>query len=114
MDSLWQQAQHLLALPTLQRYFDARHYRAASNELPYVTAQGEVRRIDRVVEFDDEVWVLDYKTGERVTADDLAACAAPYRKQVREYCAALREIYRGKPVRGALVFGNGLLYEVAN
>ncbi len=65
MDSLWQQAQHLLALPQLQRFFDPQHYRNACNEMPYVNAYGELKRIDRLVEFDDEVWVLDYKTGDK-------------------------------------------------
>ncbi|MBL0038886.1 MAG: hypothetical protein IPP36_10240 [Nitrosomonadales bacterium] len=31
--------------------------------MSYVNARDELRRIDRLVEFDDEVWVLDYKTG---------------------------------------------------
>jgi ATP-dependent helicase/nuclease subunit A len=63
MDALWQQAQALLAQSSLQRFFDPQHYRNACNEMPYVNARGELKRIDRVVEFDDEVWVLDYKTG---------------------------------------------------
>ncbi len=105
MDSLWQQAQHLLALPNLQRYFDPQHYRNACNEMPYINAHGELKRIDRLVEFDDEVWVLDYKTGAKPDV-------APYRAQMREYCTAMQAVYADKTVRCALLFEDGVLREV--
>ena len=105
MDALWQQAQYLLALPNLQRYFDAKHYRNACNEMPYVNARGELKRIDRLVEFDDEVWVLDYKTGAKPDV-------APYRAQMQEYRTAMQTVYAGKTVRCALLFADGVLREV--
>ena len=105
MDSLWQQAQALLAQASLQRFFDPQHYLSASNEMPYVNAKGELKRIDRLVEFDDEVWVLDYKTG----ADK---DPAPYRAQLAEYRAAMQAVYVSKKVRCALVFADGVLSEV--
>jgi ATP-dependent helicase/nuclease subunit A len=105
MDALWQQAQHLLALPNLQRFFNPLHYRNASNEMPYVNARGELKRIDRVVEFDDEVWVLDYKTGAN-------ANSAPYLAQMAEYRSAMQAVYAGRTVRCALVFADGVLNEV--
>ena len=105
MDSLWQHARHLLVLPQLQRFFDPQCYRDACNEIPYVNARGELKRIDRLVEFDDEVWVLDYKTG---AVPDVA----PYRTQMREYRAAMQAVYAGKTVRCALLFGDGVLCEV--
>ncbi len=104
-DSLWQQAHHLLASPQLARFFDARQYRSACNEMPYVNAQGELRRIDRLVEFDDEVWVLDYKLGY---SED----ASRYRAQMQEYRAAMQAVYAGKMVRCALVIADGTLSEV--
>jgi len=105
MESLWQQVQALLAQAPLQRFFDPQHYRSACNEIPYANARGELKRIDRLVEFDDEVWVLDYKTGE-------AASPAPYRAQMREYRAAMQAVYASKTVRCALLFADGVLYEV--
>jgi ATP-dependent helicase/nuclease subunit A len=103
--SLWQQAQHLLALPQLARFFDVQRYSNASNEMPYVNASGELKRIDRLVEFDDEVWVLDYKLGE---SED----AARYRAQMQEYRTAMQTVYAGKQVRCALVFADGVLSEI--
>jgi len=105
MAALWQQAQQLMAQPQLQRYFDAAHYRSAHNEMPYVNAQGELKRIDRLVEFDNEVWVLDYKTG---ASHD----PAPYRAQMAEYRSAMQSVYADKTVRCALIFFDGMLSEV--
>ena len=106
METLWQRAQHLLALPALQRFFDPRHYLAAFNEMPYVNAQGESRRIDRLVEFDSEVWLLDYKTGEQATS-------AMHRQQMLQYRAAMQTIYSGKTVRCACVLNNGELIVIS-
>jgi ATP-dependent helicase/nuclease subunit A len=105
IESLWQKAQHLLTLPNLARFFDAQQYRTACNELPYINANGELKRIDRLVEFDNEVWVLDYKLGD---SED----AARYRAQMREYQAAMQSVYAGKTVRCALVFADGVLSEI--
>jgi ATP-dependent helicase/nuclease subunit A len=105
IESLWQQAQHLLSLPQLARFFDTRQYRSASNEMPYINAKGELKRIDRLVEFDDEVWVLDYKLGD---AED----AARYRAQMQEYRAAMQSVYADKRVHCALLFAGGTMSEI--
>lgn len=105
MDALWQQAQQLMAQPHLQRFFDAALYRSAHNEMPYVNAQGELKRIDRLVEFDTEVWVLDYKTG---ASHD----PAPYRAQMNEYRGAMQSVYADTAVRCALIFADGTLSEM--
>ncbi len=105
MEPLWQQAQALLSSPELARFFDAKHYRNACNEMPYVNAIGELKRIDRLVEFDDEVWVLDYKLGD---SEDVAR----YRAQMQEYRAAMQSVYAGKTVRCALLLADGVLREV--
>ena len=73
--------------------------------MPYVNAQGELKRIDRLVEFGDEVWVLDYKLGDREDA-------AHYRAQMQEYRNAMQAVYKVKKVRCALVFADGALSEV--
>ena len=102
---LWQQAHALLAQPELQRFFDASQHRRAHNEMPYVNAQGELKRIDRLVEFENEVWVLDYKTG--ASHDPV-----PYRAQMAEYRSAMQSVHAGKTVRCALVFADGTLSEL--
>ncbi len=105
IEPLWQQAQRLLAAPQLARFFDMQQYRSACNEMPYVNARGELKRIDRLVEFNDEVWVLDYKLGD-------SEGAARYRAQMQEYRTAMQAVYAGKTVRCALVFADGMLREI--
>jgi ATP-dependent helicase/nuclease subunit A len=57
------------------------------------------------VEFDNEVWVLDYKLGE---SED----AARYRVQMQEYRTAMQSVYAGKTVRCALLFAGGTMLEI--
>ena len=105
MPVLWQQAQEVLNTPELARFFDAKYYLAAANELAYVNATGQLRRIDRLVEFENEVWILDYKTG---------ASADPqfFSVQLEEYRTAIEAIHPYKVVRCAVIFADGKLAEV--
>ncbi|MGZ8257402.1 MAG: UvrD-helicase domain-containing protein, partial [Gallionella sp.] len=105
IESLWQQAQHLLGAPHLARFFTAQHYLSASNELPYINALGELKRIDRLVEFDAEVWVLDYKLSDSENP-------SRHHAQLREYQTAMQSVYAHKTVRCALLFADGTFSEV--
>jgi ATP-dependent helicase/nuclease subunit A len=107
---MWVQAQQVLAAPALRRFFDAKQFKRAVNEVAYATGTGEVRRIDRLVEFDDGVWVLDYKTGDEKSAG--AALIEEYRVQVADYCAVVAKLYPGRPVRGAIVFTDASVLEI--
>jgi len=106
-----EQARTLIQSVSMRRYFDPKSIERAFDELPLINEAGELRRLDRVVEFRDEVWVLDYKTGRHA---ELAGSPleAQYRAQVAEYCRALRSVFRHKPVRGALLFTDGTHVEV--
>ena len=110
-DQLWKSARSIIDEPSLSRFFNPDKYLRAFNEMPYVSTDGELRRIDRVVEFSDEIWVLDYKTGDAATDTDLATASRPYLKQLTDYRTAVSELLPGKPVRSALVFPGGLFYE---
>jgi ATP-dependent helicase/nuclease subunit A len=121
IESLWQKAMLLLTSPGLSRFFEAQQYLAASNEMPYINQQGELKRIDRLVEFDDEVWVLDYKLGSS-TEGEFSADAdvklsrsievARHREQMQEYRTAMQTVYVGKTVKCALLFADGVLSEM--
>lgn len=103
-------ARALLQAPHLRRFFDPRRYRAARDELTFVDRGGELRRIDRLVEFENEVWVLDYKTGG-LTEPDPARRAEPHLEQLATYRRAVTDLYPDRPVRAALIFADGVLYE---
>ncbi len=111
-DVLWQDALHLTQAPHLQRFFDPACYVNAWKEVPYRTAAGENRRLDRLVEFEDDVWILDFKAAERAEEGNLAAFAAPYLGVMREYRGAMEGVFAPKRVRAVLVFGNGLVFEI--
>jgi len=110
-DALWSRACALLTAPGLARFFDPLLYRRALNEVSIVTAAGDLRRLDRVVEFDDEVWVLDYKTGSYASIVG-SPLESEYRSQIAAYCAALQRIYADKVVRAALLFADGSCIEL--
>jgi len=107
---LWAEAQRLLANPGLARFFDRAHYVRALNEVSLVTSAGAVRRIDRLVESQQEIWVLDYKTGE---APEGGALMAEYEAQIAEYRTSIAEMFPGKLVRAMLIFSGGATREVA-
>ena len=102
-------ARRILDLPELAPAFDpARHLRA-HNELEFLDASGSLARIDRLVEFDREVWVLDYKTGA-LGETDAARRVAGHLAQMAGYREAARALYPDKVVRIALVFGDGQVH----
>jgi ATP-dependent helicase/nuclease subunit A len=111
-DALWQDALNLTQAPHLQRFFDPACYVNAWKEVPYRTAAGESRRLDRLVEFEDDVWILDFKFAERAEEGNLAASSAPYVGVMREYRVAMQGVFAPKTVRAVLVFGNGLVFEI--
>jgi ATP-dependent helicase/nuclease subunit A len=96
-------ARDILAAPHLQRFFNPAQHLSARNEVAYVDAAGELRRIDRVVEFADEIWVLDYKTG------DAPQAMRKYRAQLDAYRRAIATLAAGKPVRAAVILAGGHL-----
>jgi ATP-dependent helicase/nuclease subunit A len=71
-----------------------------------VAADGELLRVDRLVELDDALWILDFKW--RVTDAE----RMHYEAQVRRYGEVLRAVRQDKPVRIALVTAAGELIEV--
>ena len=100
-------AETILGASALQRFFDPAQYRRAWNEVDLCTRAGALLRIDRLVELDDACWVLDYKSSRSDTAR-----LEEYRAQVAEYCAVVADVFPGKPVHGALIFGDATLLEV--
>ena len=101
-ESVARDAKSILESPLLRKFFDPQCHVRAMNEVAYVSESGEIRRIDRLVEFEEEIWILDYKTGEMRPI---------YRDQLQEYRTAMQSVFR-KPVRCGLVFTDGSLFEV--
>ena len=99
------QAGAILAQPELRRFYDPALHRAARNEMD-VIADGRLMRLDRVVIFDDEVWILDYKRAY------LAVEQAGYAAQLAQYRAALAPVFGDRRLRSALITVDGQLWEL--
>mgnify|MGYP000011630089 CR=1 FL=1 len=103
-EALWSSAQTLLHAPHLQRFFDPQQYVNAHNELSFFcAAEGQMFRVDRLVEFTDSVWVLDYKSGQPESAN--------YAAQMSAYRNALIAVFPHKPIHCALLWRDGVLQE---
>ena len=61
-------------------------------------------RIDRLVEFDHELVVLDYKLSIPEQADPLYT---QYQQQLGRYCQAVRKLFPNKLVRSLLIDSRG-------
>jgi ATP-dependent helicase/nuclease subunit A len=107
-------ARALLARPHLARFFVPAQYRRAHNEWSLLDDSGRLQRLDRVVEFDDAVWLIDYKTGDDSRTLSDAQVAERHRAQLAGYRTLLAELYAGKPVHAALLLADGRLIQLEN
>jgi ATP-dependent helicase/nuclease subunit A len=98
-----EQAAQILGSAELQRFYDPAAYSFAHNELELVH-NGEWMRIDRLVAFEDALWVLDYKRSL------LEQQQAAYWQQLERYRAACLALFPGKPVHTALITVDGQLH----
>lgn len=108
--ALCARARAIVGSPELRRYFDPTRHVRAHNEVSYADSNGEVRRIDRLVEFEDEVWVLDYKTG--LSDQPPEERAMRHREQLLAYRDAVTRLFPGRRARALLVFEPGRGVEV--
>jgi ATP-dependent helicase/nuclease subunit A len=105
-------ARRVLENPELARFFDPRRHLRALNEQACVV-DGEICRFDRLVEFEDEIWVLDYKSGGE-NEPDPARRGAPHAAQLTAYRRAVSRIRPDKPVHSGLIFGDGEFLEMTD
>ena len=100
-----QQADKILNNAALEKYFNATKFMTAFNEME-IWFQKKLLRLDRVVHFADEIWVLDYKR------QYLQMEVAAYEAQLQEYVNALKTLDGSKQVRAGLILGDGSLIEL--
>jgi ATP-dependent helicase/nuclease subunit A len=95
--------------PQLRRFFNPKQYQSSHNEYAYLRADGSTHRIDRLVVFEDEVWVLDYKTDQQISANELIS---RHREQLAEYRSAMQCCYPAHKVCCGLITSVGELVVV--
>lgn len=94
----------ILESPDCARFFGGPALRWAGNEVP-VSVDGEVLRIDRLVQLGDAWWVLDYKLNH--APQELAG----YREQLQRYRDAVQQAQPGARVCCAFITGAGVVIE---
>ena len=92
--------------PQWRAWFDPTQYDEAHNEMSLMTADGQIKRMDRWVREGSTISVLDYKSGW-----DAVALMA-YEQQLREYVTLMQDIYPECAVRGYLLRVDGVAHEV--
>jgi ATP-dependent helicase/nuclease subunit A len=96
-------AQRVMASPRLARFFGPAV--AAWNEFELIDDSGDTLRIDRLVDLEEALWVLDYKW--RCLDTERAA----YARQLARYAQAVRSLWPQRSIRTALVLADGSLVE---
>jgi ATP-dependent helicase/nuclease subunit A len=102
-------AKTVLATSELKPYLALGEWVAAWNELDIATADGKGYRIDRLVEFDDHLAILDYKLSIPQKGSLLHQ---KYLAQLQIYQAQLSRIREDKPSKAYLVSATGELVEI--
>ena len=92
--------------PQWRVWFDPTQYDEAHNEMSLMTADGQIKRMDRWVREGSTISVLDYKSGW-----DAVALMA-YEQQLREYVTLMQDIYPECAVSGYLLRVDGVAHEV--
>lgn len=101
-----EQAHAILSNPELERFFNPHQFRFARNEMDVVIGN-KLLRLDRVVVFEHEVWVLDFKR------QLLEMERMEYHAQLTQYCSALETIFNEHKICAGFVLANGELIELS-
>jgi ATP-dependent helicase/nuclease subunit A len=101
--------QTVLDTPELKRYLTSGEWVQAWNELDIACEQGKSYRMDRLVEFDDHLAIIDYKLTIPEAGSEKYE---KYRKQLQGYQAELTRIRKDKPNKAYLISAKGELKEI--
>jgi ATP-dependent helicase/nuclease subunit A len=106
---LMERVQVVLDTPILKPYLTEGQWLQAWNELDIADQQGKGYRIDRLVEFDDHLAILDYKL---TIPEEGSEAYNKYRMQLNNYKVELKRIREDKPAKAFLISAKGEIKEV--
>jgi ATP-dependent helicase/nuclease subunit A len=99
----------VLEAPELKRYLTSGQWIQAWNELDIASEEGKSYRMDRLVELDDHLAIIDYK----LTIPGIGTEKyEKYRKQLQGYQTELTRIRKDKPNKAFLISAEGKMVEV--
>ncbi|WP_228385105.1 exodeoxyribonuclease V subunit beta [Polynucleobacter wuianus] len=104
-----ERTKRVLAAPELRKYLTSGQWIAAWNELDIANKEGKSYRMDRLVELDDYIAIIDYKlTIPEVDSEKYEK----YRTQLKNYQAELSRIRKDKPNKAYLISSLGEIKEL--
>lgn len=106
-DVWWREACGVIDSPALREFFDPGRYREARNEIPILYREGDrdvYGVIDRLLITDEDVILIDYKTHERATPENIGQWARDFSGQMLAYGAGARRLWPDKKLRLVLLF----------
>jgi ATP-dependent helicase/nuclease subunit A len=104
-----ERATRVLTATELKPYLASGQWIAAWNELDIASKEGKSYRMDRLVEFDDHIAILDYKlTIPEVGSEKYEQ----YREQLQSYRNELTRIRKDKPNKAYLISAAGKIHLV--
>jgi len=101
--------QTVLQEPALKPYLTSGDWVQAWNELDIASKEGKSYRMDRLVELDDHLAIIDYKLTIPKEGSEMYE---KYRKQLQGYQAELTRIRKDKPNKAYLISSKGEIVEV--
>jgi ATP-dependent helicase/nuclease subunit A len=104
-----ERAQTVLEAPELSRYLTSGQWIAAWNELDIASKEGKSYRMDRLVELDDYIAIIDYKLTIPAVGTEKYE---KYREQLQNYRAELSRIRKDKPNKAYLISSEGRIHEI--
>jgi ATP-dependent helicase/nuclease subunit A len=99
----------VLEAPELKVYLTSGQWIAAWNELDIASEEGKSYRMDRLVELDDHLAIIDYKL---TIPEPNTEKYEKYRKQLQGYQTELTRIRKDKPNKAYLISSKGEMVEV--
>ncbi|WP_231969707.1 UvrD-helicase domain-containing protein [Polynucleobacter necessarius] len=99
----------VLETPELKRYLTSGEWLQAWNELDIASEDGKSYRMDRLVEFDDHLAIIDYKLAIPEVGSEKYE---RYRKQLQGYQTELARIRNDKPNKAYLISAQGKIQEI--
>lgn len=106
-NSAYQEVKNCFQATELNVLFDNTNEHEILNEVPICFNQNNkavTRIIDRLIIMNEEAWIIDFKTTQQVSLENMAQQAAHYRQQISEYIYAVRKLYPDKRVRASILF----------
>jgi ATP-dependent helicase/nuclease subunit A len=106
---LTERVQIVMNAPNLKPYLTENQWTQAWNELDIVSKEGKSYRMDRLVEFEDHLAIIDYKL---TIPEEGSPAYEKYRAQLGAYKEELSRIRQDKPNKAFLISAQGKIKEV--